>query len=170
MRKPIIFGLLAIAYLNGAFAMGLSTPAFNNGDPIPAQYTCEGKDDLPKLFISDVPAHANSLVLIMDDPDTSNGTWTHWVLYNIPPLTPSLELKNLPNNVLVGKNSWGNNEYRGPCPPQGNHRYFFKIYAIDRMLSLPAGATADQIVAAIKGHVIAETQLMGTYQLQKLRR
>ncbi|MEM4254360.1 MAG: YbhB/YbcL family Raf kinase inhibitor-like protein [Candidatus Woesearchaeota archaeon] len=148
----------------GDSVMKLSSPAFADKQGIPSDYTCDGADKIPPLEISDVPANTKSLALVMDDPDAPMGTWDHWVVWNIPPTTKRIDAE--PEGVS-GKNSWGKTGYGGPCPPSGTHRYFFKIYALDTMLDLPAGSNKAALLSAMKGHVIAEASLMGTYQRRR---
>lgn len=139
----------------------LSSPAFAEGKPIPADYTCEGADRIPPLEISDIPANAKSLALVVDDPDAPMGTWDHWIVWNIPPDTKKIDAE--PSGV-GGKNSWGRTGYGGPCPPSGTHRYFFKLYALDVMLDLPAGSNKASLEQAMKDHIVEQAQLIGTYQ------
>jgi len=143
----------------------LISTAFEQGQPIPVQYSCDGEDISPSLAWGDPPAGTQSLALIMDDPDAPGGTWDHWIVFNIPP-----ELRELPDAVSAGEvdatfgqNSWGRSDYGGPCPPGGTHRYFFKLYALDTTLSLDANANKKQVLAAMDGHILAETELMGTF-------
>lgn len=144
--------------------MKLTSPAFVEGKSIPSDYTCDGADRIPLLEMSDVPAGAKSLALVVDDPDAPMGTWDHWVVWNIPPATKKIDAQ--PPGV-AGKNSWGRTNYGGPCPPSGTHRYFFKLYALDVLLDLPAGSNKASLQEAVKGHILTETQLMGTYQRRK---
>ncbi len=146
----------------------LSSPAFQEGASIPSQYTCDGEDVSPPLSWDAVP-EARSFVLICDDPDAPMGTWVHWVLYNLPPDALSLEgnvppQAKLPNGALQGVNDFRRIGYGGPCPPSGEHRYFFKIYALDSRLDLDAGATKAQVLIAMEGHVRAQGHLMGRYR------
>jgi Raf kinase inhibitor-like YbhB/YbcL family protein len=144
-------------------SLTLTSDAFATGQSIPAKYSCVGKNISPALAWNDPPAGTKSLALIVDDPDAPAGTWVHWVLYNIP-----ANLHNLPEStdmsgMSVGKNSSGNMRYDGPCPPNGTHRYFFKLYALDSTLSLSPGATKEQILNAMKDHILAQGELMGTF-------
>lgn len=143
--------------------MTIDSPAFVHEQQIPERYTCKGKDVSPPLTFHDIPKDAQSLVLIVDDPDAPSGTFVHWVAFNIPPQTSSLsEGGKVPNQ---GKNSFKVNKYRGPCPPPGGpHRYYFKLYALNIKLELEDGTTKEQVLRAIEGHVIAQAQLMGTFQ------
>jgi Raf kinase inhibitor-like YbhB/YbcL family protein len=147
----------------------LSSTAFGDGANIPKQYTGDGKDVSPPLRWSDPPPETKSFALICDDPDAPRGTWVHWVLFNLPAEERQLEeavpaQKELDKGVKQGKNDFGKIGYGGPAPPPGkSHRYFFKLYALDTALDLAPGATKDQLLAAMKGHVLAEGQLMGRY-------
>ena len=148
----------------------LISPAFNSGDTIPAKYTCIGKNISPALSWNEPPAGTQSFALIVDDPDAPGRTWVHWVLFNIPPNTRNLpeDLPNTgknvdPNVIYVGNNSSGSAAYQGPCPPSGTHRYFFKLYALDTTLSLLPGATKEQILKEMENHILAQTELMGTF-------
>jgi len=141
--------------------MRLSSPAFGPGDPIPSRFACDGADVSPALDIADIPEGTACLALVMDDPDAPIGTWDHWVAYDIPVATAVPEgAKTL---GTAGRNSWRKTGYGGPCPPFGEHRYFFKVYALDRPLGLPAGASKKQVLEALKGRVLAEATLMGRY-------
>ena len=136
---------------------------FQHEGQIPKEYTCDGQDKIPPLEISSVPAAAKSLALIMDDPDAPMGTWDHWIQWNIPANTKLVDRQM----GVAGRNSWGRMNYGGPCPPSGVHRYFFKLYALDTMLDLPAGSNKTALEKAMKGHILAEAALMGKYQRQK---
>lgn len=148
----------------------LTSDAFANGQSIPAKYSCVGKNISPALAWTEPPASTGSFALIVEDPDAPGGTWTHWVLFNIPADRRSLEEdlpitgKNVdPNAIYVGKNSWGDIGYGGPCPPSGTHRYFFKLYALDAVISLLPGATKEQLLKEMKDHTLAQAELMGTF-------
>jgi len=147
--------------------MQLSSPAFKENEQIPRKYTCQGEEISPPLQIDHVPPAAKSLVLIMDDPDVpkslrSDGMWDHWILFNILPSTKAIEEGKTPL-CNIGMNTSNKNEYCGPCPPDREHRYFFKLYALDRMLSLPSGSTKNQVVKEMKGHILTECQMIGRY-------
>lgn len=145
-------------------AFELTSAAFAAGERIPAKYSCDGEDISPPLQWSDPPEGTQSFALIADDPDAPVGTWVHWVLFNLPAETRQLpERAGAPGGSRDGKNSWGRPGYGGPCPPGGTHRYFFKLYALDTMLDLAAGASKDQLLKAAKGHILAQTEVMGTY-------
>ena len=143
---------------------------FEYKQPIPIEYTCEGRNISPPLQLSGVPEQADSLVLIMDDPDAPKGTFDHWILWNISPKVTTIsegaeELFGEGSEVKRGTNSYGELDYRGPCPPPGKpHRYFFKLYALDTHLSLKEGVSKHDVEKAMEGHVIDQAELVGTYQ------
>lgn len=141
--------------------MKITSATFKEGEIIPVIYTCKGKDINPSIQIADIPKETKSLALILDDPDAPMGTWVHWVMWNISPSTTQIAENSVPEGAIQGKNSWGKNEYGGPCPPSGVHRYFFKIYALDTILSLSASSKKGDLEKAMKGHILAEGQLMG---------
>jgi len=151
-------------------ALKIESPTFKQEATIPSHYTCEGKDISPALSWSGAPTGVKSWALIMDDPDAPMGTWIHWVLYNLPANTTNLAegvatQETLPNGAKQGITDFRRVGYGGPCPPPGKpHRYFFKLYALDTMLNLPPKATKQQLLDAMKGHILGETQLMGKYQ------
>ena len=141
--------------------MTLTSPAFAQDEAIPLQFSCDGDDVSPELIWSGISESAASLVLIMDDPDAPVGTWDHWLLFNMAP-----ELEGLPQGGTAGtdgNNSWNRTGYGGPCPPGGTHRYFFKLYALDTTLDLPAGTAKGTLEAAMEGHILGQTELMGSY-------
>ena len=144
--------------------MKINSPVFNNGKSIPEQFTCDGKDINPQLVFSDVPANTKGLALIMDDPDSPTGTWTHWLLWNISPNTKERGEGKIPRGAVQGKTNFGAAAYGGPCPGKGNHRYFFKLYALDVMLTIPAGSGKDILVEAMKGHILSEAEMYGWYE------
>ena len=153
-------------------ALELTSTAFGHGAEIPAKYTCEGKDVSPPLAWHGVPDGTRALVLIVDDPDAPDPaapkmTWVHWVLFNLPPDTAGLAEgaggSAPPEGAIAGLNDWKRTGYGGPCPPIGRHRYFHKLYALDQPLSLGAGATKAEVEAAMRGHVLATAELVGTY-------
>ena len=156
--------------------MNLTSTAFADHRSIPKVYTCEGKDVSPPLAWSGVPAKARSLALIVDDPDAPDPaaprmTWVHWVLYDIPVaasgLPEGVAPSALPKGTLEGRNDWDRTGYGGPCPPVGRHRYFHKLYALDIVLPDLGDPDKAALEQAMKGHIIAETQLVGTYQKTK---
>ena len=154
-------------------ALKLESSVFSNGGSIPARYTCEGDDISPPLRWSGVPDAAESLVLIVDDPDAPDPdaprmTWVHWVLYNIPvsanELVEGITAGDLPSGTLEGVNDWKRTGYGGPCPPIGRHRYFHKLYALDTRLADLNNPTKPELESAIQEHIISQAELVGTYQ------
>lgn len=143
--------------------MKITSPVFEHNQDIPKKYTCQGEDVNPPLEISDVPSEAKSLVLIMDDPDAPMGTWDHWIVWNINPEVKKIEENTTPEGV-VGENSWNKNNYGGPCPPSGKHRYFFKLYALDTKLTLKSNKGKKAVEKAMKNHILKQTELIGLYQ------
>jgi hypothetical protein len=145
--------------------MEISSPAFEQGGEIPVRFTCDGEDVSPELRITGIPEGA-SLALIVDDPDAPAGTWDHWVEYDIPTSGPELTIaENAGQLGTPGLNSSGETGYGGPCPPPGTpHRYFFRVYALDAPLSIPGEADSDALRTAMEGHVLAEAELMGTFE------
>ena len=141
--------------------MELTSPAFQNNTMIPAKYTCQGEDISPPLAVTGIPQGTVTLALIHDDPDAPGGTWDHWIVWNIPPVN-AITQNTVPG--LQGKNSWGRNDYGGPCPPSGTHRYFFKLYALDAKLALKEGVRKKEALKAMEGHVLAQAQLIGLYK------
>jgi Raf kinase inhibitor-like YbhB/YbcL family protein len=151
-----------------ATSFELTSAAFAPGQPIPAKYTCDGEDISPPLDWQDPPEDTKSFALVVDDPDAPAGTWVHWVLYNLPAESRNLPQAVPPDAAMAddgknGKNSWKRLGYGGPCPPGGTHRYFFKLYALDTVLELDDGPGKDQLAQAMEGHILAQTDLMGTY-------
>ncbi len=144
----------------------VESPAFATNGKIPVKFTCEGSDTRPALGFSGVPGQAKSLALIVDDPDAPNGTWVHWVVYNLPPSTTRIGegAAALPAGAIAGLNDFKKNSYGGPCPPSGRHRYFFKLYALDTLLPKLDDATEAGLEHAMRGHIVAKGELMGTYQ------
>jgi Raf kinase inhibitor-like YbhB/YbcL family protein len=153
--------------------MRLTSTAFENGGSIPTTFTCEGEDRAPPLTVHEVPENAKSLALIVDDPDAPDPeapkrVWVHWVLCNVPPNAHTLpeDRGDLPG-AIEGLNDWGRIGYGGPCPPIGRHRYFFKLYALDTLLPELEQPTKSDLEHAMEGHVLAQAELVGTYQKQK---
>ena len=143
---------------------------FDEGEKVPAKYTCDGEDINPELEILDIPENTKSLVLIMDDPDSPTGTWDHWVVFNIEVSPTSLDVgtakigeNSVPEESVQGLNSWDKNEYGGPCPGSGTHRYFFKIYALDVELELDSNARKDDVEKAMESHILGKAELLGVY-------
>ncbi len=169
-----VSGVVCLLSLFGAAAkdaLTITSPAFQHNQEIPAQHTCQGKDLSPAISWTGVPSGAKSLALIVDDPDAPDPkaprmTWVHWVLYNLPPTTSGLAeaVRALPPGTREGTNDFQKKSYGGPCPPVGRHRYFFKLYALD--LALPALEAPDKkkLLAAMGGHILAQAELIGTYE------
>lgn len=148
--------------------MQITSPAFREGGSIPQLYTCEGKNTRPPLQFHSVPTQTKSLVLIMDDPDVPASIrpekmYDHWIVFNIPPNTQGIHESGIVPGIQ-GRSTNGKNEYVGPCPPFGEHRYFFKLYALDTFLHLQAGATKKEVEHAMEGHIVAKAELMGRYE------
>jgi Raf kinase inhibitor-like YbhB/YbcL family protein len=177
LKKLLYVVIIFCASLKGQ-TMKLTSPAFAHNGAIPAQYTCDGANISPALEWSEAPQNSNSFVLIVDDPDAPTKVWTHWIVFNIPNTTQSLA-ENTAYSAqgsegqasgpfmqgatdFNGKRQWG-----GPCPPSGTHHYHFTLYALDNFLDLPTGATKEQVLQAMRGHILAQTTLIGTYQRKK---
>lgn len=148
--------------------MHLTSPAFENNGSIPKKYTGQGENINPPLLFSDIPDGTQSLVLLMDDPDVPksirpDGMWDHWVVFNIPPRTLNIEADSTPPGI-VGLSTRGVNQYGGPNPPDREHRYFFKLYALDVMLDLESDSTKTDVEQAMQGHIIDKVELMGRYE------
>jgi Raf kinase inhibitor-like YbhB/YbcL family protein len=150
--------------------LSLSSTAFKEGDKIPVKYTCDGQNASPPLAWGEPPELTQAFVLIVDDPDAPGGVFTHWVLFNLPASARQLgegitAQERLQNGALQGKNDFGRIGYGGPCPPRGPaHRYRFTLYVLDKPLDLKSGASKKQTVDAMKGHILTQDQLMGTYR------
>lgn len=150
--------------------MKLMSSAFENYDNIPVKYTAQGEDVSPPLRWQDIPDGTRSLVLICDDPDAPKGTWDHWLIYNIPTTIATLPegLKDtLPHDIRSCRNSWEKNEYGGPNPPSGSHRYFFTLYALDTVLQLPDDTKKADLLKEMESHVLADANLVGLYERKK---
>ena len=170
----LVLGLALIdsraAEKTGKEKMQLTSAVFTDGAAIPAKHTCDARNVSPPLKWSGLPVGAKSLALIMDDPDAPVGTWVHWVLYDLPATTSELAEDAPKSQYLAGGAKQGLNDFRhlgygGPCPPRGNpHRYFFKLYALDVVLDLKPGLTKKELEQAMEKHILAQAQLMGTYQ------
>lgn len=163
------FPVIKPSYSIGGEQMKITSSAFEEGEMIPAKYTCDDADISPQLKWSNIPEGAKTIAIISDDPDAPVGTWVHWVLYNLPASIAELP-ENIPpdetlsNGAKQGKSDFGRIGYGGPCPPGGTHRYYFKVYALDKELDLEPGATKAELLEAMKGHIVAEGQLMGRYK------
>ncbi len=152
--KPLITNLLT---------MQIASPEFKNNETIPGKFTCDGLNINPELKIYGIPDNTVSLAVILDDPDSVGGDWLHWAVWNIDPKTETISENSVPVGTNVGKNDFGENKYGGPCPGSGTHRYFFHLYALDTVLNIPENSTKADLLKAMEGHLIAETELMGVY-------
>jgi len=144
--------------------MKISSSVFENNSKIPSKYTCDGEDINPPLEIKGIPGGTKSLVLIIDDPDAPTGTFLHWLVFNISPDVSLIEKNSLPEAAIQGKNGFGKENYGGPCPPLGEHRYFFKIYALDKKLDLPSGSKLKEVEKEMEGRILDQSQLIGLYK------
>ncbi len=144
--------------------MKLTSPVFEDNKFIPSRYTCDGDNINPSLKISEVPEEAKSLVLIVDDPDAPIGIWDHWILWDISPSISIIKENSVPKGSVQGENSFGKKPYGGPCPPGGTHRYFFKLYALDKMLELSDRTTKKELEKEMKNHILDKTELIGLYR------
>lgn len=139
----------------------ITSPAFKHQGEIPVRYTCAGENINPPLVFANIPGGTRSFVLIVDDPDAPMGTWVHWVVFNIPQATAAVAPQSAPGTQ--GRNDFGNNNYGGPCPPSGTHRYFFKLYALDILLPLHDGASNAAVEKAMQSHILDQSVLIGLY-------
>lgn len=143
--------------------MIIKSPTFQNGERIPKKYTCDGENINSPLEFEGIPENAQNLVLIVDDPDAPAGTWTHWTVWNIAPQTRIIKENSIPQGSLEGKTSFGNVGYGGPCPHQGTHRYFFKLYALNAKLNLYPSVPITDLEKAMEGHVLDSAEIFGLY-------
>jgi Raf kinase inhibitor-like YbhB/YbcL family protein len=172
--KALAGGLVCAAFIlasqftskevRGMAPLQLLSPVFKHNQLIPSKHTCDGADVNPPLVIENVPPEAKSLALIMDDPDAPAGTWVHWVIWNIDPGTRELRESSVPSGAMQGINDFRKHNYGGPCPPSGTHRYFFKLYALDATLTLGQNTDKAALEHAMKGHIVAQGELIGLYK------
>ncbi|MBW8308942.1 MAG: YbhB/YbcL family Raf kinase inhibitor-like protein [Candidatus Paracaedibacteraceae bacterium] len=146
--------------------LSLTSAVFQEGEVIPSRYTCEGENISPPLQWEGVPSEVESFVLIMDDPDAPAGVWDHWILFNLPKDLRNIQEneRNFSSDTKKGINSWGKLDYGGPCPPSGAHHYFFKLYALSKKLELRDASRKSEIEKAMRGHILAQAQLVGVYK------
>jgi Raf kinase inhibitor-like YbhB/YbcL family protein len=173
-NRTVYFSLIISLILLGSIAMSkdvtnikglkISSPAFEDNGYIPARYSCDRTDVNPPLLIENVPTNAKSLALVVDDPDAPAGTWVHWVVWDIHPDTKEIKESSVPKGAGQGLNDFRQHNYRGPCPPGGTHRYFFKLYALDTLLGLHPNSTKADLESAMKGHVLEQAQVIGLYR------
>ncbi|MDP3790607.1 MAG: YbhB/YbcL family Raf kinase inhibitor-like protein [Candidatus Omnitrophota bacterium] len=169
MRGIVVLALIYL--LNPVFAdaatdketdMKLTSPAFEDNSNVPSKFTCEGQDVNPSLVIENIPSGTKSLALIVDDPDAPMKTWVHWVVYDIAPVN-KIDENSVPGKQ--GVNDFDRMDWGGPCPPSGTHRYYFKLYALDKILGLKEGVGKATLEKSMEGHIIARAQLVGLYKL-----
>ena len=169
MQKAIIAGAFAIAvattalFAAGGAKMKITSSAFQEGGDIPSKFSRDGGNVNPPLRIEGTPENAKSLVLIVDDPDAPVGLFTHWLVWNIDPKTTRIAERSVPGGAVQGTNDFPGARYDGPQPQSGTHRYYFRVFALDQTLKLPAGTKRTELDAAMKGHVIAQGELMGRF-------
>ena len=170
MKANLIAGFLLAALGIGAALIAaegtqlkITSSVFQDGGEIPSKFTCDGTDASPQLHLDGAPPAAKSLALIMDDPDAPGGSFTHWIVWNIDPKTNEIGQGGAPAGAIQGRNDFGKSGYGGPCPPSGTHRYYFRIFTLDRMLDLKSSAKRAELDSAIRGHVLAKAELMGRY-------
>lgn len=161
---------LAQAQISPESLMELTSPDFTTGGPIPARFTCDGVNHSPGLRINGVPKAARSLVLIVDDPDTPRGTFNHWLVWNLSPDLKEINANSVPSGAVQGLNDFKKNGYSGPCPPSGEHRYYFRLYAVDIAVNLPATAKRADLDRVLRGHILKDATLMGRYARPDTRR
>jgi Raf kinase inhibitor-like YbhB/YbcL family protein len=164
----LLVSLMGMFFSVAAQGLSISSSAFQDGGKLPQQYSCNGENVSPPIEITSIPEGTQSLVLIMDDPDAPSGTWTHWVLYNLPATISAIPEKASTKPVwddgtMQAKNDWDDARYGGACPPDGIHRYFFKLYALDVKLDLKKKSRLRKVEKAMKGHILAKAKLMAKY-------
>lgn len=145
-------------------AMKITSPSFKHNGAIPEQFTCDGADINPALVFEGVPTEAKSLALIVDDPDAPRGIWVHWVVWNIGPGMREIKKDSVPAGSKQGMNDFRRQDYGGPCPPSGTHRYYFKLYALDKALDLAPNTNKTDLESAMQGHIIGQAELIGFYK------
>lgn len=163
-----LFLLILLTSFSQTSTLSVTSPAFKSEDFIPVKYTCDGENISPPLNIANIPNGTKTLVLIMDDPDAPNGTFDHWLVWNIAPTSSTIMEDNAPGTE--GKNGSGNNGYKGPCPPSGIHRYFFRVYALDTKLELKPGAVRSMLEESLQNHVLATGEMVGLYKKLELKK
>ena len=143
--------------------MNITSSAFENNQPIPQKYSCNGENVSPPLSIREIPEGTRSLAILVDDPDAPAKVWVHWLIWNINPKSSVILEGNVPEGTVKGSNDFNNTGWEGPCPPSGTHRYFFRVYALDKTIDLSEGARRSDMEKAIEGHVIDSAELVGLY-------
>jgi len=147
--------------------MQITSKAFQNGEIIPPKYTCDGVDVNPPLEFSDIPKNTKSLALIVDDPDAASGDWVHWLVWNMSATSTGISEDSVPNEAVIGTTDFGNKAYGGPCPGSGQHRYIFKLYALDEALKLSSFSVKKDLLEAMNGHILGQAQMVGLYARSK---
>lgn len=153
-----------MSFISSTATLQISSPSFHSKELIPSKFTCEGENINPALLIRNIPEKTLTLALIVDDPDAPGGTFDHWIVWNIRPVEKIPE-RSIPGTE--GINGFGKTHYKGPCPPSGTHRYFFKVFALDTSLNIPAGSAKQTLEKAMKGHILASGELVGLYNKTK---
>jgi hypothetical protein len=169
---PVVLSLVLIFSIPFALAgdapeteaLKLTSPVFENNTPLPPRYTCDGENMNPPLTIKNIPRGAKSLALVLDDQDAPRGSYVHWIVWNIDPETKDIKEDSVPENAAVGTNDFKKRNYGGPCPPTRAHRYVFKLYALNIRLNLETSSTKAALEKAMKGHILAQTQLLTSYK------
>jgi hypothetical protein len=170
MGHKAILTIMVLVFLSASHASGgeekmtITTPAFEHNGNIPSKHTCDGNNVNPHLKFSGIPAGAKKLALIVDDPDAPSGMFVHWVVWNIDPATTEIKEDSVPKEALEGITDYKKPGYKGPCPPSGTHRYFFKLYALDTELKLGTASTKADLEKAMKGHILAQSEIIGLYK------
>jgi Raf kinase inhibitor-like YbhB/YbcL family protein len=145
-------------------SMTLTSKSFKNGQKIPSKYTCDGEDVNPSLEFHAIPVNTKSLAIIVEDKDSKPQNFTHWIIFNILPTLNGIDENTVPDGAVQGINDFSNTFYNGPCPTEGEHRYVFKLYALDKRLNLEKGTTKSNIQKEMKNHILDEAELVGVYQ------
>jgi Raf kinase inhibitor-like YbhB/YbcL family protein len=166
----LVIGTAAQGQISPEAVMELGSPDLSNGGPMPPRFTCDDVGHSPGFRISGVPKAAKSLVLIMDDADAPGGTLCHWLLWNLDPALRDISTNSVPNGAVQGLNDFKKNAYGPPCPPSGEHRYYFRLYAVDSAVTLPATARRADLEKALRGHILKEATLMVRYARPNSRR
>jgi Raf kinase inhibitor-like YbhB/YbcL family protein len=168
MKSRLILPTIALVLLTacgGPSVLTLSSPAFQNGDELPQKYTCDANEVNPELDIAGLPSGTESLALILEDPDAPDGTYTHWIVFNIDPATTNIAENSVPEGAFEGSSSDQRATYMPPCPPEGSHKYIFKLFALDTMIEGNHELNGEALYSAMEGHILEQTELMTTYEL-----
>ncbi|MEA3186436.1 MAG: hypothetical protein QOD99_266 [Chthoniobacter sp.] len=166
----LLLPLSVFAQIAPESVMKITSPDFGDGGNIPKRFTCDDQNVNPTLQITGAPAAAKSLALIVDDPDAPGGTFTHWLLWNLPAKLEEIIAASTPNGAVQGSNGFGKKSYGGPCPPSGQHRYYFRLYALDIPVSLAAGASRKDLEKTMEGHILNQAVIMGKYARPETQR